>query len=143
MALHPRGQSFTLDLTRFAERTKLSLTLIARKITLEVFVKVVLRTPVDTGRARGNWLPSFGAGRDGFDWEKKSPDGQETIAAITALVSKMKAGHVAYLCNSLPYIEALEFGHSQQALHGMARLSVREVAGQYNALGLGILRQTR
>lgn len=31
-----------------------------RKATIELFSSVVKMTPVDTGRARGNWIPSVG-----------------------------------------------------------------------------------
>lgn len=143
MAVAPRATNFTfaLDIARFADTTKNNVNLVVRKATLDIFSRVVVRTPVDTGRARGNWLPSFRTPASGYDWDKYSHTGQETIAAIAALFVGMKAGQVAWLSNNLPYVWGLEFDAvSRQAPNGMARLSVREYADYLSRTGLGILR---
>lgn len=140
MALRPR-ENFSYEIGRFAAQTRENVNAIVRKATLDIFVKVVLRTPVDTGRARGNWLPSFGRPEAGFDWDRKSPDGSATVARVAAFALSMKAGQVAYLTNNLPYIVELEFfGKSRQAPEGMARLTVREYADYLSRTGIGILR---
>ena len=40
---------FTIDLQRFAKRANADVKQAIRKITLEAFKRVILRTPVDTG----------------------------------------------------------------------------------------------
>ena len=47
--------AFSIPLGRLAEKIKLDLETTARSATLDVFRAVVLKTPVDSGRAKGNW----------------------------------------------------------------------------------------
>lgn len=103
---------------------------ISKKIMIDLDNKVVVRTPVDTGRARGNWIPSVGAATFTVT-EVNDKSGQLSISA--SISAHMAAGKLApmFLTNNLPYIQKLENGHSQQAPMGMAKLSVQEVAKQF------------
>lgn len=101
-----------------------------RYLTLNIDFSIVNTTPVDTGRARGNWLPSIGFPRtetvDRFD-----PTGEATMREIESVVP-LKAGQVVWLSNNVPYIRLLEDGHSQQAgPHAMVRLNILRIAGGY------------
>ncbi len=84
-------------------------------------------TPVDTGLARSSWhvqlndraLPparphSVGAH---VAWSGAVDKG-------TAALAGMGLGDVAYILNNLPYIKALEYGHSKQAPRGMVRITL-------------------
>ena len=132
--------SFQLDLARFAKTTQVSLLDIVRKIVIEVFSGVVVRTPVDTGRARANWLPSLGVPAGGFDWDMKDKTCQITIGKITAfaLASAGADGHM-WLTNNLPYIKGLEEGWSwRQAPMGMARITVEAYGAFLASIGTPI-----
>ena len=52
--------SFSLDLSRAIERAKGKQETVIRKVMLETFSKVVMKSPVDTGRFRANWQASVG-----------------------------------------------------------------------------------
>lgn len=99
-----------------------------KKIALELFRRIVLRTPVDTGRLRGNWQAGAGVYEttttDGTD-----PGGQATIGAISATVLGAGPFVALTLTNNLPYAVPIEYGHSQQAPAGMVRVSVAEFQG--------------
>lgn len=98
---------------------------VIRKIALDAFSEVVLKTPVDTGRARMNWQPSINA-IPGGTLEAFDPSGQLAIAAVQAKVAEFEVGDIIYLANNLPYIESLENGHSRdQAPHGMVKLTAQ------------------
>ena len=43
--------SFNADLQRFADKTGVKLDLVVRKVALDIYEKVTVKTPVDTGRA--------------------------------------------------------------------------------------------
>ena len=47
--------TFAIDIAKFINKTNVNLDLVIRKIIFEVFKRIVLRTPCDTGRARGGW----------------------------------------------------------------------------------------
>lgn len=97
-----------------------------RKIALEALSRIVLRTPVDTGRARGNWMVSIGNLRPRFS-EKSDKQGQETISRGSAELIELVAFQDIYISNSLPYILRLEHGYSRQAPNGMVSLTLAEL----------------
>jgi hypothetical protein len=112
---------FSLDLRAWAEKAGDRADLVIRKVALDLFSKVVLGTPVDTGRARGHWGVGvnsivYGAGID--------KAGSTTIGRITTTVQGARMGDTIYLANNLPYITKLEYGHSKQAPAGMVRINV-------------------
>lgn len=120
--------SFSLDIAKFLAKLPGREDLVVRKIALDLTTRIVKRTPVDTGRARGNWSASLGA-PDIVATEQTDKSGQATIAAASATVGALAAGTDFYLANSLPYIRRLEYGHSKQAPSGMLRTSVAEYPG--------------
>lgn len=93
-------------------------------ICMSLMRDVVAGTPVDTGRARGNWQASIGSPADGT-LEKTDKNGGTTINK-GAKVAKDATGNVFYLTNNLPYIYRLEFeGWSNQAPQGWVRTAVQ------------------
>jgi hypothetical protein len=111
--------SFNADLQRFADKTGVKLDLVVRKVALDIYEKVTVKTPVDTGRARGNWNVSMG-----------SPDLSVNNKATRAKRARLKKGDgekVIFITNNLPYINALENGHSDQAPSGMLAVTLNEV----------------
>lgn len=88
-----------------------------RKLALGALSGVVLRTPVDTGRARGNWMVSLGAARGG-ESDNLDKGGAATISAGTAAIGASQPFQQIVIENNLPYIERLNDGHSGQAPAG-------------------------
>lgn len=82
---------------------------VVRASTLLIFQRVVLRSPVDTGRFRANWLPSYGA-INTTSTAATDPTGAGTQATVRNAVLSFPVGGVVYLCNSLPYAMVLEYG---------------------------------
>jgi hypothetical protein len=85
-----------------------------RKVALAILQYVVLATPVDTGRARANWLvgingPIRSANENSFD-----KSGGSTITQGINKVNSVKEETI-YISNNLPYIGRLNDGHSKQA----------------------------
>lgn len=116
---------FAEDIAGFAAKTERKMDLAVRKIALELFSRVILKTPVDKGRARANWQVAIGGAPNGtLELEDKS--GTATISAVTASAAGLRAGDVIFLVNNLPYIQRLEDGYSGQAPAGMVGLTVQE-----------------
>jgi|TARA_R110002167_G_scaffold92478_1_gene248332 hypothetical protein len=107
---------------------------------LDLMNRIILMTPVDTGRARGNWQltqrsPATGKiSEDDANVSKAEapPSGIMKQAEQTAIGSQ--PGDDIWISNNLPYIEVLEEGHSKQAPHGMVALALVEVEQ-----GLGLI----
>lgn len=114
----------------FEREVEQKLVQVTRKIGTEALSRVVLKTPVDTGRARGNWSVSVGV-EDMSITDNTDPGGQATIAAGVGAIGAVQQPQVVYVQNNVPYIERLENGHSQQAPGGMVALTVAELEAMF------------
>lgn len=117
---------FTLSLQKFAEKAKQDVDTVARKVAFEAFSAVVMRSPVDTGQFRANWLLSVGAPAQGYTLKKTDPSGAQATAEASKALN-IPAGNVVYFVNNLPYAQRLEFGWSKQAPGGMVRLTIKDM----------------
>jgi hypothetical protein len=97
-----------------------------RNLALDAGGRIVERTPVDTGRARGNWNFSIGT-VDGSTTEDTDKTGTVTISKIRSGTKAAKFGDTVYIANGLPYIHRLEYGWSKQAPAGMVRVVAAEL----------------
>ena len=117
--------SFGKDLRKFQAKTEAKMGRVVRKISLDMFTEVIMMSPVDTGRFRGNWQTAVGDAPSGTV-ELLDPDGNTVIAKASGAVADMKPGDVIYMANNLPYAEALEDGWSGQAPGGMVALTLQK-----------------
>jgi len=106
----------------------------AIKITaIKIWGDIILATPVDTGRARGNWFVGLNVtDKTGGIKANKGPN------YVAKQLPKDVTNQKVFLYNNLPYIEKLEFGgygsedtektnsqgFSKQAPQGMVRVSL-------------------
>jgi hypothetical protein len=120
--------NFSLDVRRFVEKAKGNVDIVIRKIALDLFKRVILKSPVDTGRFKGNWQVAIGEMPIGT-LELDDKAGTATISKMQATVMGLEAGQVIYLVNNLVYGPRLEYGYSKQAPNGMVRLTLQEFPG--------------
>ena len=125
--------------TQWATKTERKMDLAVRKIALELFSRVILKSPVDTGRFRANWQVSIGSVPDGT-LELTDASGTATISKATARTAGVKAGDVIFLVNNLPYAQRLEDGYSGQAPAGMVGLTVQEFQQIARQIGFELVR---
>lgn len=119
------AQSFSLNIRAWCEKAKDRGDLVVRKVALDMGSRVVLRSPVATGRFRANW--QYGVGQPNTALlETVDPTGQTSIGRISSGAVTAKLGDVIYISNSLPYALKLENGWSKQAPAGMVGLTVTE-----------------
>lgn len=114
--------SFSGSIKNFTLKHGLAVNAIVRETTTTLFARIVTETPVDTGAAKGNWRASVGAPENGTT-DRLDPGGAMAMAEIEAKTPQ-EAGHEVFISNSLPYIESLERGHSQQAPAGFVRANM-------------------
>lgn len=96
-----------------------------RTLALAIDQGLVLSTPVDTGRARGNWLPSLNAPILKADENTNDINGSGAIAKMSSLLPSVKFGDTIYITNNLAYIGRLNDGHSAQAPAGFVEKAVQ------------------
>lgn len=118
--------NFKDDFTKIIEKTKGRVDYVVKKATMRVFESVIMKSPVDTGRFRGNWIATTGTPSFMYYDDVKDKPGRATKAAARRVINGSRIGGITYLVNNLPYAYRLEYGYSQQTPNGMVRISVAE-----------------
>ena len=113
-----------------------------RKVHLEVLKRVVMKTPVDTGRARGGWQSSIGSMASGSTYQgreessdpkapKQMPSGPAAAHAMQQgirVTAGLRSYSTSYITNNVHYVRYLENGTSRQAPQGMVGLTLSEIS---------------
>jgi len=115
--------SFASDLRRFANLTSQKMETVVKASLVRICTSVVVKSPVDTGRFRSNWLAAYGTA-DTTVSMSVDPSGQSSINRLKLSVQGLTFREYFYFTNSLPYAKGLEYGNSMQAPSGMVRVSV-------------------
>jgi hypothetical protein len=89
---------------------------------------IIKSTPVDTGRASGNWFPDINNTSTSTNETARASD---AIANVTTTGTEVKLGDTFTLTNNLPYINGLEYGNSKQAPQGMVRINVTKFVAAF------------
>lgn len=109
--------SFSGDITKFKKKAEKVAVNVFSGTALSLMNKIVLRTPVDTGRLRGNWFSSINRASNQIDGNG------ERYASTTG---KAKLGDSIFFVNNLPYAGVIENGSSSQSPQGMIKVTVAE-----------------
>jgi hypothetical protein len=107
---------------------------LTRKVALAADQAVVSGTPVDTGRARSNWIAAIGGPASSVidayvPGESGSTEAANTQAALNqaeTVISGYTAGEEIHITNNLPYIQRLNDGYSAQAPANFVEHAVME-----------------
>lgn len=126
----PQIRAIIKGLERLTER-------IVTKITLDVTANLIETTPVDTGWARGNWVPAIGAAFEA-DLAGITPTPQDAATAaagqqnaIAGIVAGYKLSRGAvFVSNNVPYILRLNDGSSTQAPSGFVQRAIKKAVTQ-------------
>lgn len=98
------------------------------RLALNVTALLVKDTPVDTGWARANWVPSIGAPRERTAGTRAAAEaGQVDLAPQVrgqAEVAGYKLGPAIFISNNVPYIKRLNSGSSRQAPAGFVQSAI-------------------
>lgn len=117
MAAASNVQRVMNELDRFASRV---ITLIAVEITSNL----IGTTPVDTGWARANWLPSVRAPRGSPAGSRESVSSSAQASGLAQLKAyRLNMGSV-FIANNVPYIGDLNNGTSRKAPAGFVQSSI-------------------
>jgi hypothetical protein len=124
------------DLEKWAKKLNRRLDQVITSAVFDISEKIIMRTPVDTGRLRGNWQPTIGSPASRPINNRQAP-----IQAVRQ-VSHEAPGNIYWLVNNLPYAPVAEYGlwgtgpgatdkttrdgFSIQAPYGMVRITVSE-----------------
>lgn len=149
--------SFSVDIGKFVQKCSNNMDSVTRKTVLDIGTRLVNRTPVGDatywkskppagyvgGHARANWQHSAGGLNavehdtiDGNTWEGDNVSKDRITGSLAA--TRKGEDTVHYISNSVPYIQALEDGHSRQAPNGIVSLTAVEFQGIVNSIAGGL-----
>jgi hypothetical protein len=95
---------------------------VVKETALAVDRNLVLATPVDTGRARSNWVVSFSSP----DFDIQEPTSAEAAILQASLkINQRKENQDIYISNNVKYIGRLNEGYSAQAPALFVQISVQ------------------
>jgi len=100
---------------------------VKKDAALRIDRNLVYTTPVDTGRARSNWIASRGAPK----YEQANPDSTAMASyhkSAQEISRSNRSDEVIYITNTLPYIVRLNEGYSAQAPAGFVQRSINSAA---------------
>jgi hypothetical protein len=122
---------FNRKVSKFAERIpREKVPLFIKKISLEALRRVVQKTPVDTGRARGGWQVTFNQPSKS-PTGNTDPSGSGTISAGASKINQLNKPAAVFITNNVEYIIYLEDGTSDQAPKGMVAITIQELMGMF------------
>lgn len=87
--------------------------ILQRAIAIEALSRVVLKTPVDFGTARGAWYLTIGEAPEGVANPNEttvSRSAQQVIDRGMANLAQLEPFGIVYIGNIAPHIEVLEYG---------------------------------
>ena len=129
---------WSVGLDKLAAKYKGDIDKTVRAATVLLAQKVVLRSPVDTGRLRANWQFQAGSYSTAVT-EDTDKQGLAVLARLTSQIAASPVGGRVYISNSLPYAQRIEFeGWSHtKAPAGMVRISLAEMPAAIDRLAKG------
>ena len=129
MTIDPSNlRDFNLKVTEFTKNAPPELVQKTHQyLALQGLRRIVLRTPVDTGRARGGWQVTLSRPTVKLPAVRPDRSGQQTISRGVAKVGAIRPYSRSWIGNNVHYIGFLEDGSSSQAPRGMVRVTLLEL----------------
>lgn len=100
--------SFASDVEKWSKAVNATIDQTIRAAALEVGTEIIRGTPVDTGRARNNWITTAGSPDSGTT-RSASKNGAAAINNLKLTVGDFD-GDVLWMSNNLKYVTYLEYG---------------------------------
>ncbi len=117
---------FSLSLNNITAKINNSVEDTVKGAVFELTKNIIYKSPVDSGRFRGNWQVSFNNPIDSvLDTLDKS--GDETVSKVGSEINTNKVPMAYWINNNLPYAEKLEYGWSKQAPQGFVRQNILRI----------------
>lgn len=94
--------TFASDLRRFANLTNQKMETVVKSSLVRIGTSIVVKSPVDTGRFRSNWLAAYGTADTTVNMSVDQ-SGQGVLNRLKMSVNGLNFREYFYFTNSLPY----------------------------------------
>jgi len=119
------ANTFGLEIKKWNGATDKAMREVLQATALKLTASIIKRTPVDTGRARGNWQVGINNKPDSVV-ATTDKSGNAALSNGANTIRTAGTTDTISVINNLPYIQKLENGSSQQAPAGMVKVTVTE-----------------
>ena len=126
--------SFARRMEQIAVRVEGNVEVAVRDCAATVAKSVIEATPADSGKAKSNWIAQLDAPAStereafslGVGGSTSELNGQAAINQALEVIQRYQAhqNHSINIANNLPYISALNDGHSKQAPADFVRIAI-------------------
>lgn len=123
------ARDFALQIDREWAAKEQDIDDLVHEIALETTRRIVLKSPVDTGRFRSNWFVSVNSPSAQITDQIRSSE--QVVFDAEAVVMAHEKLPMVYIQNNLPYANRLENGWSKQAPAGMVSFAMAEIENMY------------
>jgi hypothetical protein len=86
----------------------------AKALVLAIVANLIASTPVDTGWARANWIPSIGEPSDAVAGSYEAVSASDQQRGQAAVLAYVLANGALWIANNVDYVLFLNYGTSQQ-----------------------------
>lgn len=104
---------------------------LSRRLSSDILSRLVLASPVDTGRFRGNWQMDVGR----FIDDELAIEDKSGAITISRELAKLRGSSspftIVTIQNNLPYAERLNDGHSRQAPAGFVETAIDQAVSPF------------
>ena len=121
--------SFTAQLQAFTDVAIGNVEQVYRATAISLFTRVIRRTPVQSGRLRGNWQTDISSPAQGT---LDRTGASVAINEAVVVCNRAELNQSIYFTNNLPYAVPIENGSSTQAPTGMLKVTVLEFVNVVN-----------
>ena len=102
-------------------------------IAIKALRGIVLKTPVDTGRARGNWIVTINVPAEDVIEDRDKRGGTTLRKGVAEIGGLDLPFQIIFITNNLEYISFLEEGSSDKAPEGMVAVTITALEGEVAA----------
>jgi hypothetical protein len=104
---------------------------LSRRLSSDILSRLVLASPVDTGRFRGNWQMDVGR----FIDDELAIEDKSGAITISRELAKLRGSSspftIVTIQNNLPYAGRLNDGHSRQAPAGFVETAIDQAVSPF------------
>ena len=122
------NMGWTTPPSQFAVNVRESIEPTQKRVAVDLTRNLVLNTPVDTGRARANWIVTVGKPSN-RTLQITDKTGSKTVAKAEK-INIPAEGDLIFISNNLPYIVYLDKGTDKMAPFNIVQRSLKAVANR-------------
>jgi hypothetical protein len=125
---------WTLDMSKYTQKVKDDINTVRRVTAFEILRRVIMRSPVDTGRFRSNWLATLN-NETGGTRNTTDKSGNSALKEGQAVIDSVQGDQSIIIQNNMSYGPKIEYGgftkkpETAKTIGGYSKQSPKGVVG--------------